>query len=576
MLGFGAVGATMLASCTPLADVPPPVGARRLVSPPPAEARYLAVVVVDGCRADYLSATHLPTLSSMMRAGTYFPNAWAGIMESITPACHASIATGRFAKNNGGILGFWWENPTTHQYGECANLTNNLSTKEPGGQFAIDADSMSQILKQAGTPTMAGLLKEVDPTAKIYAGAGVKFYAADAAGGPDADYVSYFWNDGPNTYRPVSLPNHALPSGLLDDPALTTQTYTSMNYTHPGEQDSLVMDLAVKVIQRERPRIVILNLGEIDYPFGHQNGGPLNVEYVRDIMSNADRAMARLMDAYRELGIFEETVFAFLGDHGMVPLHQQVDVGTDIHHGGLESSSPVQVAAANAGTSIVGADFHTGGFVWIADPAQAFKMATFLDDAKMPGVSAVYFRGESGGRPQFMPSSATASFVNPETQRAYGYLLETLNGPNAPHVVLIYPEQTGSLGAGGLYGGKPNQWLGDHGGASWGSHAIPLIISGAGVRAGYTSRFPARLVDLAPTFLRLMGVPFPPLDGVILADALRKPLSTEMAGQRVMSAQLTPVVSALKRQHAVDLVALANPVNPPNGAQPQAVHGITY
>ena len=121
----------------------------------------------------------------------------------------------------------------------------------PGSQSAIDPDSMAQILKQAQTPTMAGLLKQVDPTAKIYAGAGTKFYAADVAdGGPDADYISYFWNDGPDKYRPLSIPGYRLPPGLLDDPALVTNNYQTMNYAHPGEQDGLVVDLATKVSRR--------------------------------------------------------------------------------------------------------------------------------------------------------------------------------------------------------------------------------------------------------------------------------------------------------------------------------------
>ena len=573
MLGFGALGATMLASCAPLAD-DAPSGATDLVSPPAAEAKYLAVVIVDGCRGDYLGtpyvgANQLPTLNDMLNNGTQYMDAWTGIMESITPACHASIGTGRFAKNNGGILGFYWENPTTNQYLECANLTNNLSLSLPGSQNAIDADSMSQILKQANTPTMASLLKNVDPTAKVYAGAGVKFYAADVVGGPDADFVSYYWNDGPDRYRPLSVPNHqTLPADILNDPALISHNYTTMNYAHPGEQDALVVDLAVQVLKRERPRIVILNLGEMDYPFGHINGGPRAPKYVGDIMRNADRAVGRLMDAYRELRIFEQTVFAFLGDHGMVPLAQQVDVGVDTKLGGLLASSPIYQAAVAAGTAIVddgrAGDFHTGGFVWLTDPTKAMKVSTFIDDAKIQGVSAVYFRGQLDGRPQFLPSPATAAKVLPRTARAYSYLLETMNGPNAPHIVLLYPERTGTVGAGG-----GTQWYGDHGGASWGSHHMPLIISGPGIRQSYQSHFPARLVDLAPTFLRLLGVPFPALDGIVLADALNSPLRTEASSQRVMSSYLTPIASALKSQSFIDIANMKHPVNPPPGVNPQ-------
>lgn len=564
-LGFGAVGASMLASCTPVPELQS-VGSAD-ANPPPS-AKYVVIFIVDGCRADYLSFARLPNLSSMMRQGTYYKNAWVGLMESITPACHAAIGSGLLPKNNGGILGFYWENPTTLQYLECADLTNDLALNQPGSQSAINADSLAAILKAAGTPTMASLLKDADPTAKIYAGAGVKFYAVDAAGGPDADYISYFWNDGPDTYRPLSIPGHDLPADLIDDPAFRTHDYQTANYAHPGEQDSLVVDLAIKVVQRERPRIVILNLGEMDFPFGHENGGPLSPRYVKDVMTNADQALGRLFNAYRDLGIFDQTAFAFLGDHGMVPLDQQVD------------SSPVYTAAINAGTSVVGGDFHTGGFVWLMDPSRALKTTTFIDDAKMPAVSAVYFRGETGGLPRYLPSPATASSLDPFTDSAYRYMLETLNGPNGPHVVLLYPERTGSKGAGGTgLHGAPNVWHGDHGGISWGSHSIPLILTGPGIRSEYVSRFPARLVDLAPTLLSLLGVPYPQMDGVVLADSLRKPVRGDLVAQQVMARQLTPVAAALKRQSAIDVQYLQThtPVDPPSGSGGQIFTGIgTY
>jgi arylsulfatase A-like enzyme len=578
MLGFGAVGATMLASCTPLSGVAGP-GSADQSAPPPAQAKYLAVVIVDGCRADYLSATPLPTIESMASNGVLYLNAWTGMMESITPACHASIGTGLFPKNNGGILGFYWENPQTQVYNESVNLYDTLTSSAPGGQAAIDPTSLSDILRQAKAPTMTGLLKQVDPTAKVYAGAGVKFYAADVAAGPDADFTTYFWNDGATLYRPLEM-RGKLPAEILQNPALRTHNYTRerdhtvMNYIEPGKQDSLVVDLAVEVLKRERPRIVILNLGEMDFPFGHMTGGPLTPKDVRKIMGNADRAIKRLQDAYRELGIFEQTVFAFLGDHGMVPLAQRV-----------EPYSAVRTAAARAGTSqaatppappqtkLHAIDAHTGAYVWLADPDRAFKVSQLLDEMAVPGVSVIYFRAPVDGRPQYLPSPASASRLNASIDGAYRYLLETMNGPNAPHVALIYQELTGTLGVGGF----PNKpWHGDHGGASWGSHHIPLILSGPGTVSGVESRFPARLVDLAPTFLRLLGVPFPLLDGVVLADAFMRPTNAEIAAQRTMGSMLIPITAALRRQSVIDIQSIQQhgAVNPPPAATSHGFAGI--
>jgi len=598
LLGFGAVGAGMLASCTPLADgtyvessAPPDV--------PPAQAKYLVIVVVDGCRADYLDPSlHLPTLTAMAQSGTKYMSAWSGMMESITPACHAALGTGRFAKNNGGILGFYWENPTTGAYGEAANLTNNRFPGQIGNNIAVDPTSLEQILQANNVPTMATYLKEADPTAKVYAGAGAKFYAVDAAGGPDADFITYIWNDGPEYYRGVNIggPNHTpIPQDILD--SVGRDDYTWANYgerysagpmtgrlvlgnngkpvypPRPGESDTMVIELAKKVIARERPRIVILNLGDQDFPYGHQNGGILSPEYWKPVMKNVDAGLGSLMDTYRDLGIFDETAFVFLGDHGMVPIEQQVDKAT------------VLASVSSSGATIAGADFHTGGFIWLTNPLKAYKAADFIDDAiearHLPGVLAVYFRGEAGGHVNYFPSPYTARTLPPSTDRAYRYLLETLNGTNAPHVALVFQEWTGITGAGSSAGSPSGHWYGDHGGASWSSHWIPLIMSGPGIRKGYVSSFPARLVDLAPTGLRLLGVPYPELDGVALADAFERPFKSEVAAQRVFSSQLTPVVSAMKQQADRDIgfiraYGASDPIPGAPGRPQSGVGGGTY
>ena len=546
-LGFGAVGASLFAACTPLEEGSSPP--RHLALPKPKPAKYLAVVIVDACRADYLRYGHLPTIGSLINGGTYFPNAFSGIMESTTPACHASLGTGCFPKNDGGILGFWWEDPESGQSVDSVNLNDPSSATE-----AYEPQSLELIVKQSKAPTMAGLLKSVDPTAKIYTSSGVKFYAADAVGGPDADYITYFWNDGPSTYRPLSVPGHEIPADILADPDLTRSDWYTMTTDSPGMQDMLVVDLAIKLIKRERPRIVVLNLPEMDWPVAHLYGGPLDGSAVTKLMENADTAMANLINAYREMGIFHETVFCFMGDHGVLPLEHQVN------------PSAFAGAIARAGTSIQTYDYHTGAFFWLNDPSKAANAAYEITALKEPGVSAVYFRGGSDGAPRYLPAEASASSLLPGVDSAYRYLLETMNGPNAPHIVALYQERTGTVGAGGNY-----PWKGDHGGASWASQAVPVIMTGPGIRQGFRSPFPARLVDLTPTFLRLLGAPHPGMDGVVLADALVDPLARESRLQNLTSRQIIPVVGALKRQSAADVREMGAYFTPPTQSKKSGI-----
>ncbi len=101
-------------------------------------------------------------------------------------------------------------------------------------------------------------------------------------------------------------------------------------------------------------------------------------------------------------------------------------------------------------------------------------------------------------------------------------------------------------------GGAAN-WKGDHGGAAWESQHLPLIISGPGVRAGITSQFPARLEDIAPTALSVMGVPHTGMEGIPLADAVVRASAEERKAQQVKEAQLLPVVQALARESQLEV-----------------------
>ena len=86
---------------------------------------------------------------------------------------------------------------------------------------------------------------------------------------------------------------------------------------------------------------------------------------------------------------------------------------------------------------------------------------------------------------------------------------------------------------------------GNHGGMSWGVQAVPLVLSGPGVRAGVHSQAPARLVDVAPTVMRLLGLTLASQDGLILADALQSPTSAEVHNQVKIGKQLRAYQDAL-------------------------------
>jgi arylsulfatase A-like enzyme len=82
-----------------------------------------------------------------------------------------------------------------------------------------------------------------------------------------------------------------------------------------------------------------------------------------------------------------------------------------------------------------------------------------------------------------------------------------------------------------------------------------LIISGPGARKGVVSSYPARLEDVAPTLLTLIGARHSGMQGIPLADALAHPTPNEVQSQEQLRAKLMPVVSALQRESQLELAA---------------------
>jgi hypothetical protein len=130
------------------------------------------------------------------------------------------------------------------------------------------------------------------------------------------------------------------------------------------------------------------------------------------------------------------------------------------------------------------------------------------------------------------------------------YLLGTFAGPLAPDVSLAFEENT------------ITRWYpdahGEHGGATWGAQQVPLVIAGPGVRPNYHSPFPARLMDVAPTVLALLGIQSGQMDGVALSDALLLPTYAQQQAQDLIASPLLAYQRAIIARSEADIV-LQNP-----------------
>lgn len=466
-------------------------------------ARYFALIVLDAFRPEYQALAPMPALEALMREGASYDRAWVGQLESETPVGHATLSTGSMPKRDG-IIGFEWRDPTT-------------------GQELLDGWEQGALLGQVGRDMHAAhdasipaAIKNADPSAVVVALSSEKVYAADAMSALAADYVFYHRYAGAQLL-PSSLPGQTPPASFFQHAGLTLD----LPLKHFTDWDDLSTSLALAAMEEFTPRALMINLPGADF-YGHKYGGSATPAVIRKVVAGLDRGIGRIVRAYKAAGIYDQTLFVVTADHGMVPNDRTV------------LAPQVEDAIYRAGAKYL---FHTGGsakYIYLKDrvrsPDAARTMATVKD------VTAGYFRTLSGGE----YDRADNGPLSPELDATYRYLLGTFNGSTAPDVVAPYRENTIGTHIPTAYG--------NHGGLTWGAQHVPLVLKGPGVRRGLRSQAPARLVDVAPTVLRLLGLSLPRQDGIVLADALDGATADEVHEQKHLAHSLTLHQNALIHQ----------------------------
>jgi arylsulfatase A-like enzyme len=430
------------------------------------------VIVVDGLRADDVTAEAMPRVAALGQRGIVFA-AHHSVFPTVTRVNASSMATGVYPEAHG-LLGNTIYVPAVNPLrGLDTSVRQNLESVARASGRLLTAPTIGEILQKAGKHLMtvgsgsAGALFLLDPT-----GVGVAVHQDFSSPPAIASRVAAAL--GPP-------PAHATPNAALNRRAVDAYLTIGLGEVHPDVTFMWISD-----------------------PDTTEHARGIGAPQTREALRLMDGEIGRIEDALRGRGLLDRTNIIITSDHGF-----------STHTGELKLDSlvaPFAKTLPDGSRDIVVAEsavYFRGG----ADRSRVAAVAAALQ--KRPEVGAIFTRPSGAGAEGVAPGTLSFDVVRWNHARA-GDLLVAANW-------------TDRANEAGRRGTSTQNGVAGHGTSSpYDIHAT-LIAAGPGFKQHATSPAPTGNVDLAPTLLALLGVPVPAdMTGRVVREGFRAgpPLST--------------------------------------------------
>lgn len=430
-------------------------------------AKKLIVLSVDSLFDEDVSFLKtLPNFGKLFGRGSYVEGGMRCIYPTFTYPAHASIITGTYPEFHGIYHNELLDvgNPSPEWFWHHKNLKV---------ETVIDvAKHAGYTTASIGWPVMGGC--------------------------PNADYlVAEIW---PETAEidPHAIFASTCSSNIMND-GIFERHFHKLRKTKQPFMDFFMVGCACDIIHRYQPDVTFIHLAHLDHT-RHANGlhGPI-VEQA--IVANDDW-LGRLMEATMDAGLYEETNFVVLGDHGHLAVEQLFNPNVLLAQAGL--------IRLNDDGSINSWDAYCNSAslscqVIMQNPKDT-KVRKRLEDLLYTMRSTPAYGVES-------------VFTKEECQREwhltgnFEYVLEGTNatsfGPKCSGPVTVSPDNSDYKFSVASHGHLP------HKGAQ-----PTFIVAGPAFKEGVV--IPRqRIIDEAPTFAKVLGFTMPAPKGRVLTELLK-------------------------------------------------------
>jgi arylsulfatase A-like enzyme len=412
------------------------------------------LLVVDGLRPDYVTQEVMPRLTALGSRGIVF-TAHHSVFPTVTRVNASSMSTGTYPESHG-LMG-------NTVYSEKAHPTQGINTSQ-ADQLQLMEKAEGQLLT---APTLGAALQR----------AGMKFVVFSAGSNGSALLLNHPVYDGA-----VINPE------FIDPPSLTPQVLAAVGVGPKETEPNIARNVwAVNAylslgLGTLKANVAAIWFGDPDAT-AHLNGigAPLTVVALKAV----DAEIGRIEDTLQARGLLATTNIIVTSDHGFSTQTGTLRLGPAVTGFGRP--------APDGGRDIV----VTEGAVNFRGPVDPSRVAAVVADLqKRPEIGAIFTRPASEG---------SMLGVVPGT---LSFNAARWNHPRAAEI-LVSGNWSDERNAAGFPGKTTQTGTAGHGTSSPFDVHNTLIAAGPDFREHSTSAVPTSNVDLAPTILRLLGLPVP-------------------------------------------------------------------
>lgn len=246
-----------------------------------------------------------------------------------------------------------------------------------------------------------------------------------------------------------------------------------------------------EVLERRRPALAVLWMGEPDHI---QHEVALGSPEHRAVLAQADAHVALVVDAVSRLRAAGDDVLLLVGsDHG----HQTVE-------GVIDVDAELIAAGFKAGAT-------SGDVVAVSNGTSALIYARPDQTAKLPELRS-FLQSRAWAGEVHGPGELASVGQAPDACLAFAVSMRATEAPNA------FGIPGTSLAAKPAFGKPDRMGCGQHGGLGRYEQSPFMMIAGQGFTAGAVREEPACVVDVAPTILAHLGLPWEEVDGTALQN----------------------------------------------------------